>query len=531
MASPELEPPKTQSGNFMASYPTLALEWDPSNSISPYEVSAGSSKRVAWRCHKGHTWVAAVKKRTSGHGCPVCSGKKIVAGVNDLASLNPELAREWHPDRNDRSPADVGRSGRYRAWWVCRLGHEWQAPVNRRASGTGCPVCSGRSVIKGENDLASLRPDLAREWSESNARTPESVTENSSLQVEWTCRAGHRWTAPVARRASGAGCPYCSGHKVLKGFNDIASQFPELATEWAGDNARSPQSVSHGSQYVAHWECANGHTWRASVASRTAGRGCPSCSGRRLIPGQNDLATRAPHLALEWDASNEVGPDALHAKSGRVVVWRCAQGHRWSASLLTRSKGHGCPFCSNQAVQPGENDLATTHPELAAEWHPQRNSRTAAEFTAGSGFRAVWYCSQAHEWEATIATRLRGSGCPECADSGFSQTEPSIVYLMEHQSGLALKVGIANVGTNRLAQLERDGWMQLDLYPVAEGWMARFVEGRVLRELRGARNLKPAFGPEDLKYAGWTETFSSRHVSVSDIQALIAGAFDEISDS
>ena len=38
--------------------------------------------------------------RSNGCNCPICSGHKVLVGYNDLASLNPELAKEWHPTKN-----------------------------------------------------------------------------------------------------------------------------------------------------------------------------------------------------------------------------------------------------------------------------------------------------------------------------------------------------------------------------------------------------------------------------------------------
>jgi len=71
-----------------------AFGWDPST------VSEWSGQRVDWKCGDGHVWKARVAERTRGNGCPFCAGNRAISGVNDLATLNPSVAREavgWDP--------------------------------------------------------------------------------------------------------------------------------------------------------------------------------------------------------------------------------------------------------------------------------------------------------------------------------------------------------------------------------------------------------------------------------------------------
>jgi hypothetical protein len=64
-----------------------------------------------------------------------------------------------------------------------------------------------------------------------------------------------------------------------------------------------------------------------------------------------------------------------------------------------------------------DNDLATTHPDLAAQWHSARNGTLAPQqVTAGSEKRAWWICPKGHEWEARISDRAKGRGCPVCSN-------------------------------------------------------------------------------------------------------------------
>ena len=510
----------SETWNLAVVHPDLALQWDyEKNTGQPEDVTPGSANPAWWRCALGHSWEAPIKKRTGrSDGCPICSGKKVLPGFNDLRTLRPDLAREWHPTRNSTDIARVGRSVALTAWWQCAEGHEWRATVNHRASGTGCPTCANRRIIPGHNDFASRFPDVAREWAQDNACGPDEVAPFSSLIASWTCKLGHTWQARVANRSKGDGCPVCSGHQVRPGFNDLMTTDPIVARQWHPDNVIDPTTVSRGSNVVVTWICPEGHLSQAQVSRRVSSQdtqslGCPFCSGHRVMVGENDLASTRPDLAAQWSSVNEKMPSEVSQNSGFVAEWECAAGHAWLASVQTRNKGHGCPWCAGQKIMPGVNDFATLYPELLGSWHPTKNSIDPRCIGTHSKEDIVWLCELGHEWTTTPSTRVRGSGCPACAFSGFSQSAPSIVYVLENKILQALKVGIMNQGTSRLQQLARDGWTVAELFDLPEGWMARDIERRVLTWIRHDLKAPPALTAADTKYAGWTETVGTDRVS------------------
>lgn len=145
----------------------LLREWNAARNapLTPQMVSYGSHTPVWWRCANGHEWEAVVYTRTHGSGCPFCAGKKTQTGFNDLATQNPELAQQWDYAKNiPVLPADVTSGSHRLVWWKCEKGHSWRASVRSRVSGSGCPVCAGRQLLAGENDLVSQFPELALEW-------------------------------------------------------------------------------------------------------------------------------------------------------------------------------------------------------------------------------------------------------------------------------------------------------------------------------------------------------------------------------
>jgi len=309
--------------------------------------------------------VASITNRTRlGAGCPYYAGSRAIPGETDLATVRPDLAADWDHERNGRvKPNAVGaRTGR-RVWWTGQCGHSWQAAIANRTKGAGCPYCAGKRALPGVTDLATLRPDLAAQWHSRNELRPEYVRPNSRKKVAWQCERGHVWEAAVyARSGAGSGCPFCSGHRVMPGETDLATLHPELAREWDESNAFGPQDVTAGSDRRAKRKCARGHVWDAIISSRTGRRpaGCPCCHGLQAVPGVNDLSTLRPDIAAEWDASNKGSPQLVRPSSTRNAIWRCASGHAWEAPVASRSKGGGCPMCpSTPTKKISQIDRAT----------------------------------------------------------------------------------------------------------------------------------------------------------------------------
>lgn len=156
------------------------------------------------------------------------NGRRIIKGVNDLATCYPAVAATWHPTKNDDlQPSEVLPGSHRPVWWICEHGHEWQAQIKSRVSGSGCPVCANRMVLAGVNDLATINPELARQWhpTKNGDLTPRDVLAGSRRKVWWICEHGHEWQADVSSRNHGTGCPVCAGKKVISGENDFASQY------------------------------------------------------------------------------------------------------------------------------------------------------------------------------------------------------------------------------------------------------------------------------------------------------------------
>lgn len=212
------------------------------------------------------------------------------------------------------------------------------------------PEKRSRTAVPGVTDFATLHPNLALEWHPENEKRANSVLPGADYLALWICsRDGYIWRAKVAHRTLyGRGCAVCTGRAVLPGVNDLATLHPELSAQFVRDplDKHSPTSVPAGSTKRFEWRCdACGHVWEQRVSHRTAGRGCPACSGKVVVPGINDLATKFPDIAAELDDESYTA-DQLLPNSNINVQWTCAEGHTWKTRVFNRTRNDsGCNTC------------------------------------------------------------------------------------------------------------------------------------------------------------------------------------------
>ena len=335
-----------------------------------------------------------IKDRCKGTGCPYLSGKAVWPGFNDLATTNPELAKEWHPFKNgDLRATDVTAYCNKKVWWLLHyydkktekyFDFEWEATIYNRNKWASCPFLTGHLVWSGYNDLATTYPELANQWHpyKNGELKPTNLSAGSNQKVWWYLsyddpKTGKHfdfeWEATVANRVRGDNCPYLSGHLVWPGFNDLSTVNSELASEWhpTKNGDLRPENITVMSNQKVWWllpydDPKTGKhfdfEWQATVYSRIDGEGCPYLSGKTILVGFNDLETVNPKLASEWHPikNGNLKPTDVTANSDKKVWWLLSYDDpktgkhfdfEWQATVNSRSKGNGCPYLSTSKTE------------------------------------------------------------------------------------------------------------------------------------------------------------------------------------
>lgn len=230
----------------------------------------------------------------------------------------------------------------------------------------------------------------------------------------------------------------------IKDYKDsLEYKNPELARQWHPTKNLSllPSMVGpHSSKNIwwiypyddpntgKHFE----FEWKDTVNHRTAGRGCPFLTGRKIWVGFNDLMTTNPDICREWHyTKNEITPYDVSKGSTQKVWWIYPYDDpntgkhfdfEWEESVGNRvSHNYKCPYLSGQSVWTGYNDLATTHPEIAQYWNYDKNAFTPQDISHGYNKKVWWKYPYddpntgkhfEFEWEARITNLVRGHICP-----------------------------------------------------------------------------------------------------------------------
>jgi uncharacterized Zn-finger protein len=122
--------------DLATTHPELSSEadgWD------PREVIAGSEEKMKWKCPVGHNYSSVLSSRAlAGNGCPVCTNRLVISGVNDLSTTHPEIAKQ----ADGWDPSVVSYGNETKKWWLCSEGHRFKNSPNGRTMGRGCPSCA-----------------------------------------------------------------------------------------------------------------------------------------------------------------------------------------------------------------------------------------------------------------------------------------------------------------------------------------------------------------------------------------------------
>ena len=291
--------------------------------------------------------------------------------------------------------------------------------INNRELKKICPYCN-KKIPKPEESLGYKKPFLKSEWLENINGDIYNVFSNSNDIIEWICRKCHRnFKAKISNRAEDDKCcPYCSNRILIKGINDLATTHPHLIKEWSNLNDRQLSCLTNKSSYKAWWKCSVcSNTYQQVVSSKLISKtSCPYCRKTKVLKGFNDLATTHPWLIKEWSTLNDRDRDSssIMCNSNYRAWWKCAEcskEYRQSVKKKILMNKSCCPYCRNNKVLKGLNDLATTHEYLLNEWDYLNNILLAkpTEIDEKSNKIVWWICKDDpnHRYKFKINEKIK----------------------------------------------------------------------------------------------------------------------------
>ena len=370
------------------------------------------------------------------------------------------LISEWDTKKNILTPSNVTPGSEKEINWKCiKKKHTWSAPLYSRTRGNNCPCCSNFIACKDNNlqylsktlpesDLKARYKRLVSEWDkENNVLTAKDVLPGSRQEINWKCKEGHLWVAPIRNRTTlGSNCPDCSStnKRVTKDYNlqALSEKLPE-----------------------------------------------------------SDLKARYKFLVSEWDKENNIlTPSDVTPGSDKEINWKCIKKkHTWSAPLSNRTKGHNCPCCSNQEVCKDNNlqalsktlpesDLKARYKRLVSEWDKENNVLTAKDVTPGSGIEINWKCKEGHLWVAPLSRRTGvEANCPTCNQS---KGEEKTYEILQNY-----------INSTQIKRQHQDADCRGDCLPLRFDFIVETNRKKYFIEYNGQQHYRPVFGstPEERK--------------------------------
>ena len=393
--------------------PTVANEWnyEKNNGLSPTDVMPNSNKKAWWKCSNGHEWQATINSRNNGIGCPYCSRRYAVKGVNDLQTINPALASEWYYEKNNGlTPMDVMPNSDKKVWWKCQKGHKWKATIGSRNAGRGCPVCHS------EQNTSFPEYAIVFYLKKYGLETIHSYKEKGyeldvyipfkKIAIEYDGYLWHKNKMEQDLRKNYKcvedGIKLYRIREGLPSLNDSSIDYVVQRNQ--EDLAKILKLLlSEITENIVDVDLKRDNTAIENL--------------REYTEKEISILFSNPKIAKEWnyEKNGNLRPEHFSANSHKKVWWKCPKEHEWQSTIKDRNNGNGCPYCSSKIILKGYNDLQTVNPILAKEWNYEKNDGlTPVDVMPNSNKKVWWKCPKGHEWQASIADRNRGRGCPYC---------------------------------------------------------------------------------------------------------------------
>lgn len=420
---------------YLVNFPQLMADWIPDLNLGldPNLITSGSHTKALWRCHKcGREWRATVHNRVNGTGC-TCDARerqaqklrqRLVERDGSLQKTRPEIAAQWHPTMNGNlTPNDITENSMYKAWWIGMDGVAWQSVVSvrcRTEKGTKRPKSL---VVKGINDLKTLRPDLAAEWNYDRNQDVDidTIMPGTKKKVWWICPKGHEWQASVISRNAGRGCRVCNQERSTSFpeqviFYYLKQQFPDAKNRYYPEEKLEIDiylpSEKIGIEYDGSYYHSSERKKKIDIKKNNRLKELGIALIRVIESGVE--APDGTEYVIECKRVNS-NPLIDEATVKLFQMLSCITGKELIVDINSeRDRTH---IMEQYILSEKENSLAVIKPDVIAEWHPTKNGKIKPEYVLASSNKQFWWkCKTCgHEWKAPAYRRTKGMGCPACS--------------------------------------------------------------------------------------------------------------------
>lgn len=276
--------------------PELVNEWSSNNSFSLSTVGKGSHFRGLWVCPDcGYEYPLEVRDRFEhlDNSCPVCNGRIVITGINDLATKQPELVDKLSDELKVVANKILFKQTKWLKWKCQTCGGIYPDSIGNVVAGiNNCPYCAGKKLLSGYNDLASVHPEIVEKLSPKFRKAASEILCKENKYLKWICPIchGQYYDSIINVLTSNDSCPYCKGKKLLPGFNDFKTLYPELAEEWHPTNryiGLEPDKILPKSNEKAFFQCPKcGEIYPMKIQNRVIKykrhkEPCPRCGRTR----------------------------------------------------------------------------------------------------------------------------------------------------------------------------------------------------------------------------------------------------------
>ena len=333
--------------------PSLAQEWDyEKNDIDPNTISPNSHEKAWWKCRNEHSWIAEIKSRNQGSGCPTCH-KYIKTSFPEqivyfyIQKYFDDAIWNYYGEELNGSEIDIYIPS-------IKVGIEYDGQYYHQNSERDIKkdkLCSNLSIT-----LSRIRePKCPKYQSGANFYFLNDLKKNTLEEI-----------IRVLLVDLGIKNPKIDIYKDYVKITDLITHItaqrslktecPDIAREWnyEKNGLLKPEHVRPGSNKRVWWICsACNNQWIASVNNRVFGTGCPECAKRRRDQANStpkvgcSLADVFPNVAKNWNYDkNKLSPYDVAPYSNKKVWWVCDSKHEWKSTISNRTQGRGCPICA-----------------------------------------------------------------------------------------------------------------------------------------------------------------------------------------